>query len=69
MPKTIGILAYGSLISSPGDEIASATTETIKNVQTPFRVEFARTSTSRAGAPTLVPAEDLKELHIRPEAG
>ena len=57
MPKSIGILAYGSLISNPGHEIASATTDTIKNVQTPFKVEFARTSTSRAGAPTLVPVD------------
>ena len=58
MPKTIGILAYGSLISDPGNEIESATTETIQNVQTPFNVEFARTSNGRAGAPTLVPVEE-----------
>lgn len=54
---TIGILAYGSLISNPGDEIEQATTDTIQNVQTPFKVEFARTSRGRAGGPTLVPVE------------
>ena len=58
MQKAIGILAYGSLISDPGHEIEGATTETIKNVQTPFNVEFARTSKGRAGAPTLVPVMD-----------
>ncbi|MBI1808510.1 MAG: hypothetical protein HYR75_01325, partial [Gemmatimonadetes bacterium] len=35
-------------------------------------IAFPKTTAARAlfeGAPTLVPAEDLKELHIRPEAG
>jgi hypothetical protein len=57
MAERIGILAYGSLISDPGDEIRSATIETKKGVITPFKVEFARKSRSRKGAPTLVPVE------------
>lgn len=55
----IGILAYGSLIDDPGDELVEATTEVIKDgVMTPFKVEFARTSRTREGAPTLVPVDD-----------
>jgi hypothetical protein len=50
-----GILAYGSLIVSPGPEIASVTVGRIKNVETPFNVEFARKSKSRGYAPTLIP--------------
>jgi cation transport regulator ChaC len=53
---TIGILAYGSLIDQPGPEIAEATVRTLTDgIMTPFRIEFARTSQTRAGAPTLVP--------------
>jgi hypothetical protein len=53
---TIGILAYGSLIDQPGAEIAEATVRTLKDgIMTPFRIEFARSSQKRAGAPTLVP--------------
>ena len=52
---TIGILAYGSLISDPRAEIKSHHTEVIKDVMTPFHVEFARSSSGRGGAPTLVP--------------
>lgn len=51
----IGILAYGSLISVPGAEIVSARIDTIRDVMTPFHVEYARSSTGRGGAPTLVP--------------
>lgn len=54
---TIGILAYGSLIPNPGAEIEKARIDVKKNVKTPFRVEFARSSQSRGGAPTLVPVE------------
>jgi hypothetical protein len=50
-----GILAFGSLIVSPGPEIASVTVRRIKNVETPFNVEFARKSKTRGYAPTLVP--------------
>src|SRR5258708_23224778 len=52
---TVGILAYGSLIEDPGPEIAAATARIESGVTTPFRVEFARTSTTRGGAPTLMP--------------
>lgn len=55
--SNVGILAYGSLIENPGDEIRAVIVDTISNVTTPFNVEFARTSTSRCGAPTLVPVE------------
>jgi hypothetical protein len=53
----IGILAYGSLIDDPGPEIANATTKTTRDVLTPFPIEFARSSETRRGAPTLVPVE------------
>ena len=51
----VGILAYGSLLSDPGTEIAAATIRIVENIETPFNVEFARSSSSRAGAPALVP--------------
>lgn len=54
MVGEIGILAYGSLIDEPGAEIEPAIVRRI-NCRTPFKVEFARTSNSRDGAPTLVP--------------
>ncbi|MBI4446879.1 MAG: DUF3883 domain-containing protein [Acidobacteria bacterium] len=53
----IGILAYGSLIDSPGPEISRVTVNRIK-VETPFNVEFARSSQTRSGAPTLVPVSE-----------
>ena len=52
---TVGILAYGSLIPNPGAEIAPVTVRRIGGVETPFRVEFSRSSRVRDGAPTLVP--------------
>lgn len=55
MEQSVGILAYGSLISNPGEEICNAIMETYEGVTTPFSVEFARSSKSRRGAPTLVP--------------
>lgn len=55
MTERVGILAYGSLISDPGREIKAATIRTIADIETPFAVEFARSSYSRGGAPTLVP--------------
>jgi len=51
----IGILAYGSLITHPGREIESILDHVIPDVVTPFPVEYARCSRSRAGAPTLIP--------------
>lgn len=54
----IGILAYGSLIDEPGSEIEQFEVERRGGVKTPFRVEFARSSDSRDGAPTLVPVHE-----------
>ena len=57
--SSVGILAYGSLISDPREEIEKACTGIIEDVMTPFHIEFARSSTGkgggRGGAPTLVP--------------
>jgi len=49
----IGILAYGSLIADPGWEIKRRRVDTLPNILTPFPVEYARKSSTRAGAPTL----------------
>ncbi len=59
MNKTVslGILAYGSLIDDPGEEISNRIVQRIDCV-TPFSVEFARMSKSRDNAPTLIPVED-----------
>lgn len=54
----VGILAYGSLIPEPGEEIELLIVDRIQGVQTPFSVEFARKSLKRDGAPTLVPVDD-----------
>ena len=51
----IGILAYGSLISNPGCEIEKLTDYIKRGVVTSFKVEFARRSSTRGDAPTLVP--------------
>ncbi len=53
-----GILAYGSLINDPGEEIEAITVERRKNIETPFKIEFARSSRTRKGAPTLVPVNE-----------
>lgn len=55
--KRIGILAYGSLIDDPKEEIEAAMVDRIANVETPFKVEFARSSKTRDYAPTLIPVE------------
>lgn len=52
--RMIGILAYGSLIDDPGGEIEPYIIKRIE-IETPFPVEFARSSRTRDGAPTLVP--------------
>lgn len=57
MAHDVGILAYGSLIDDPGAELAPHIIARIDAV-TPFKVEFARTSRGRDGAPTLVPYPD-----------
>jgi hypothetical protein len=53
----VGILAYGSLISNPEYELASHVVAQIP-IQTPFPVEYARSSCGRSGAPTLVPVPE-----------
>lgn len=55
MESSVGILALGSLIENPGIEIEGALVGRKLNVLTPFAVEFARSSLTRGGAPTLVP--------------
>jgi len=55
--KKIGILAYGSLIDDPGSEIESVIVDRLE-VETRFRVEFARKSRIRGDAPTLVPVKE-----------
>jgi hypothetical protein len=54
MKQSVGILAYGSLLSDPGPEIGPLI-RSKKEATTPFAVEFARESRERDGAPTLVP--------------
>lgn len=54
---TIGILAYGSLIEDPGIELSPLIVERKTGVETPFRIEFARSSSSRCNAPTVIPVE------------
>jgi hypothetical protein len=57
--RKIGIMAYGSLIDDPGEEILAATQHIlVADVWTPFRVEFARKSAKRGNAPTLIPVEE-----------
>ena len=53
--KKIGILAFGSLIGDPGEELNPQIAMRIKT-RTPFGVEYGRYSgKTRGGAPTLVP--------------
>ena len=52
----LGILAFGSLIDNPGQEISEIEIDRIE-CKTPFKVEFARTSSTRGNAPTLIPVE------------
>ena len=54
----ISILAFGSLIEDPGKELQPRIHEHIEGIKTPFSVEFARSSGSRGGGPTLVPVDD-----------
>lgn len=57
MSPSIGVLAYGSLISDPGCELEDAEVARHSDVETPFLIEFARKSRSRDEAPTLIPVE------------
>lgn len=53
--SAVGILAFGSLIRDPGDELRPLIERRIKT-ETPFPVEYGRYSgVTRGGAPTLVP--------------
>lgn len=52
----VGVLAFGSLIGDAG-ELDSVTAERVA-VDTPFPVEFARTSSRRSGGPTLIRIAD-----------
>jgi hypothetical protein len=52
----VGILAFGSIVEEPGAELGAVITRRTR-VETPFRVEFARSSRTRDGAPTLVPVD------------
>jgi hypothetical protein len=52
----LGILGFGSLIADPGEELTSATASR-QEMETPFPIEFGRSSGTRGGAPTLVPVE------------
>jgi len=54
---SLGVLAYGSLVADPGPELTAATERKIDGLHTPFAVEFARSSSGRGGAPTLVPVD------------
>src|SRR2546430_1506796 len=55
--QKVGILAFGSLIADPGEELLPKITMRIKTL-TPFGVEYGRYSgKTRGGAPTLVPHE------------
>jgi len=54
----IGILAYGSLLEYPGTEIQLLIDKRIEGVKTPFLIEFARSSLSRDGAPTVIPVDE-----------
>ncbi len=56
--QLLGILAYGSLIDEPGDELAGHITRIVRNITSPVAVEFARKSLSRGNGPTLVPYAD-----------
>lgn len=50
-----GVLAYGSLLSDPGEELGGLLAGRIEDVKTPFLVEFAHACSCRDHAPTLAP--------------
>lgn len=52
----LGVLAFGSLIDNPGQEISEIEIDRIE-CETPFNIEFARTSSTRGNAPTLIPVD------------
>mgnify|MGYP001086266631 CR=1 FL=1 len=56
--QKIGILAFGSLIDDPGEELQSVIAERKEGVITPFNIEYGRKSSKRGNAPTLIPVSD-----------
>ena len=56
--SNIAILAFGSLIEDPGEEIGPLIRDRVEGVRTPFSIEFARRSRTRGGGPTLIPVDD-----------
>ena len=52
--RNIAVLAYGSLIDEPGEELNDIIAG-VEDTVTPFEVEFARLSKTRSNAPTLIP--------------
>jgi hypothetical protein len=57
MSMPVGILAFGSVVKQPGADLQALVVRRIEWVETPFAVEFARSSRTRDGAPTMVPVE------------
>jgi hypothetical protein len=57
-PQKIGILAFGSLIDDPGEELQSFIVERKGGVITPFNIEYGRKSSKRGNAPTLIPVSN-----------
>lgn len=53
--QKIGILAFGSLIDDPGEELLNVIAERKVDVVTPFNIEYGRKSSKRGNAPTLIP--------------
>ena len=53
----LAILAFGSLIDDPGEDLAPLIVEQRPGAITPFNVEFAHASLNRCGGPTLAPVE------------
>lgn len=51
-----GIFGFGSLLNDPGEELTEATVSR-QDLETPFAVEYGRSSNTRGGAPTLVPVK------------
>jgi hypothetical protein len=59
--RSVGILAYGSLIADPGVEVGPLVVRRTETL-TPFPVEFGRISATRGGAPTVVPHASGKRV-------
>lgn len=56
--QKIGILAFGSLIDAPGEELQNVIVERKEGVITPFNIEYGRKSSKRGNAPTLIPVSN-----------